>query len=77
MARSNRREFLKATAAGLALAGMGSPIVAAQEESPAGIPTRPLGKTGEKVSIVALGGWHIRTLPDQEAISVMHEAIDE
>ena len=77
MARANRREFLKATAAGLTLAGIGSPVVAAQEESPAGIPTRPLGKTGEKVSVVALGGWHIGTLPEREAISVMHEAIDE
>ena len=77
MARVNRREFLKATATGLTLAGIGSPVVAAQQESPAGIPTRPLGKTGEKVSILGLGGWHIGSLPEQEAISVMHEAIDE
>jgi aryl-alcohol dehydrogenase-like predicted oxidoreductase len=77
MSTTNRREFLQATGAGLALAGMGSSVLADQQDSPAGIPTRPLGKTGERVSIVCLGGWHIGTLPEQEAIAVMHEAIDQ
>ena len=77
MTEASRRDFLRATASGLTLAGIGPSLLDAQEESPAGIPTRPLGKTGERVSIVGLGGWHIRTLPDKEAISVMHEAIDE
>lgn len=77
MTEANRRDFLRATGAGLALAGFGSSAIAAQEASPAGIPTRPLGKTGERVSIVGMGGWHIRTLPDDQAIAIMHEAIDE
>lgn len=72
----NRREFLKAAAAGLAMAA-GSPVLASQEESPAGIPVRELGKTGEKVSIVGMGGWHIGSIPESEGISIMHEAIDE
>ncbi|MFH1918774.1 MAG: aldo/keto reductase [Planctomycetota bacterium] len=76
MTRANRREFLKRAAAGLAMA-IGSPVLAAQEESPAGLPVRPLGKTGEKVSIVGMGGWHIGSIPETEGIAIMHEAIDE
>lgn len=72
-----RREFLKAAAASLAMAGIGSPVLAGQEESPDGVPKRPLGNTGEKVSIVGIGGWHIGSIPEQEAIAIMHEAIDQ
>ena len=40
--------------------------------------TRPLGRTGVNVSILCLGGWHIGTVKDeQEAIRIMHAAIDE
>ncbi len=53
-------------------------MVQAQEDSPAGIPTRPLGKTGERVSIIGLGGWDIGAVKDEnEAIAIMHEAIQE
>lgn len=76
MAEANRREFLRAAAAGLALAAIDSTVLAAQEESPHGVPKRALGKTGEKVSIVGLGGWHIGSIPEAEAIALMHEAID-
>jgi predicted aldo/keto reductase-like oxidoreductase len=42
-----------------------------------GMPTRPLGKTGEQVSILCLGGWHIRSIADDnEAIRIMHAALD-
>src|SRR5579883_92289 len=44
----------------------------------AGVPTRLLGRTGEHVSILTLGGWHIRAIKDDaEAIRVMHTAIAE
>ncbi len=77
----SRRGFLQTTAAWAAGAGAGlladpDRILAAQEESPAGVPRRPLGKTGEKVSIIGLGGWHIGSIPQPEAIALMHEAID-
>jgi aryl-alcohol dehydrogenase-like predicted oxidoreductase len=37
-----------------------------------------LGRTGEQVSILCLGGWHIGSVKDdQEAIRIMHAAIDE
>ncbi len=74
---ASRRDFLKRAAAGLAISGLGSSVLAAQEESSDGIPTRPLGKTGEKVSIVGLGGYHIGTMPEPEGIAIMHEAIDQ
>jgi predicted aldo/keto reductase-like oxidoreductase len=39
---------------------------------------RPLGRTGEKVSIAGLGGYHIgkADISDQEATRIMHAAID-
>jgi aryl-alcohol dehydrogenase-like predicted oxidoreductase len=72
----SRREFLQAAAAGLAMAALDSNVLAAQEDDPSGLPTRPLGKTGEKVSIVGLGGWHIGSIAEPTAIAIMHEAID-
>jgi uncharacterized protein len=77
MKNTNRREFLKAAAASLAVAGAGAPVLAAQQDGPTGLPTRPLGNTGEKVSIVGLGGWHIGAAESlREAVSIMHQAID-
>jgi len=42
------------------------------------IPTRPLGRTGEKVSMVGLGGSHIGKpkLSDAEAIRIIRTALD-
>ena len=73
----DRRRFLKASLASLTAAGLGATGFAEQEDSPAGIPTRPLGKTGERVSIVGMGGYHIGTAEEKDAIAIMHEAIDE
>ena len=75
MTDANRREFLSA-AAGIAVAGLSSSVLADQEDTGSGLPTRPLGKTGEKVSILCLGGWHIGAIDEKLAISLMHEAID-
>jgi len=41
-----------------------------------GLPTRPLGKTGLDVSILALGGVMYNFLKDSEAAAVVHRAID-
>ena len=51
MNNHSRRRFLEASLASLATARFGSSVLAEQEDSPAGLPTRPLGKTGERVSI--------------------------
>jgi predicted aldo/keto reductase-like oxidoreductase len=74
---SDRREFLAASLAAGAALGLGSVADAAEEKS-AGLPTRPLGNTGVRVSLICLGGWHIGAVKDQaEAVKIMHAAIDE
>jgi predicted aldo/keto reductase-like oxidoreductase len=74
---SSRREFLHTSvAAGVAL-GLAGPA-ATDEGAGKGLPMRPLGKTGERVSILCLGGWHIGAVKDEaEAIKIMHAALDE
>jgi len=42
----------------------------------AAIPTRPLGSTGEAVSSLALGGYHLGLPERAEAIRLVHAAID-
>jgi len=42
------------------------------------VPRRTLGKTGEQVSILGLGGWHLGAIrDDQEAIHLVRHAIDQ
>lgn len=76
MTSIHRRNFLQVSLGGLAL---GQSLFAEQTTSSSnGIPVRPLGNTGEKVSIIGLGGWDIGNVKDKKlAISIMHEAIDE
>ncbi len=46
-------------------------------KTPLDIPTRPFGRTGERVSIIGLGGWHLGTPPtDRAAVRLVHAAID-
>jgi aryl-alcohol dehydrogenase-like predicted oxidoreductase len=73
---TNRRDFLKAAAASLAAAQLGSPVLAAEEPSTDGLPKRPLGRSGEMVPIVGLGGYHVRCAEDDEALAIIDEAID-
>ncbi len=69
---STRRTFLGQAAAASVLAEE------TFAQSGAGVPTRVLGRTGVKVSIIGIGGWHIGAVKDpQEAIRIMHAAIDE
>ena len=78
--RRTRREFLThAAAAAAALASLGEAVLASQTPAGAtGLPMRVLGRTGERVSILCLGGWHIGSVKDPtEAIGIMHAAIDE
>src|ERR1700680_4543972 len=72
-----RREFLHSTLA--AGAALGLTAAAPADEPPGqGLPTRPLGKTGQRVSILCLGGWHIGAVKDKaEAVKIMHAALDE
>ncbi len=77
MTDHTRREFLKAATAGLVMSPLADSVLASQEDGSSGLPQRPLGTTGHKVSIIALGGWHIGSIPEQEGTSLVHQAIDE
>ncbi len=68
-----RREFLCQAAAGIALAG----TIPSWSAGTGQVPLRPLGKTGEKVSLMCLGGFHIGSIKDdQESIAFIRQAID-
>jgi aryl-alcohol dehydrogenase-like predicted oxidoreductase len=70
----NRREFLKAAVATGVLAGTLQGW-AVQTESE--MPHRQLGRTGEKISAIGLGGYHIGVPKDeQEGIRLIRSAID-
>jgi aryl-alcohol dehydrogenase-like predicted oxidoreductase len=78
--RSTRREFLmQSVVAGAAIGALGDDIVASQAPAgKSGLPTRALGRTGERVSILCLGGWHIGAVKDpNDAIRIMQAAVDE
>jgi aryl-alcohol dehydrogenase-like predicted oxidoreductase len=70
----NRREFVKlSVATGVAVSTAAAWAADANVE----IPRRPLGRTGEKVSIVGLGGYHIGVPRDEsEGIRIIRTAID-
>jgi predicted aldo/keto reductase-like oxidoreductase len=73
---NSRRDFLRTSLA--AGAALGVSAASGAEDGGEGLPKRPLGKTGEKVSILCLGGWHIGSVKDKkEAIKIMHTALDE
>jgi predicted aldo/keto reductase-like oxidoreductase len=77
MNTQTRRKFLQVSLASLSAAGFGSMALAGQQDSPAGIPTRPLGTTGQRVSIIGLGGYHMGIPEEKESIALVHAAIDE
>jgi predicted aldo/keto reductase-like oxidoreductase len=72
---NTRRQFLQAS---LATASVGLAAAGADDAAGKGLATRPLSKTGVKVSMLCLGGWHIGSVKDeQEAITIMQTALDE
>jgi uncharacterized protein len=72
----SRRMFLELSVAGAAAAGAAR-LGVAQETRANGIPYRTLGRTGEKVSLVGVGGAHLGGLHDeQEAIRIVRTALD-
>jgi aryl-alcohol dehydrogenase-like predicted oxidoreductase len=77
MSDTSRREFVAGAA--LSVAALAEQVIAqTTSASSTGLPQRPLGRTGQRVSILCLGGWHIGAVKDEnEAIRIMHAAIDE
>ena len=70
-----RREFVKLTVATSVAFGAGAPSWAAEDKSGEMI-YRMLGRTGEKVSAIGLGGYHIGSPEEQEGIKIIRTAID-
>jgi len=71
-----RREFI-GIAAGTLLAAGALPANATPQNNN-GIPYRPLGHTGESVSMVGIGGYHLGKQSDPaESIRIIRVAIDE
>jgi predicted aldo/keto reductase-like oxidoreductase len=70
-----RRQFLETAAGASLLAGFPA-HTSAKAAGP--IPRRPLGRTGEQVSMVGLGGFHLGKpdLAESESIRIIHSAID-
>src|SRR5258707_15192726 len=56
---------------------VGAEKVAWAADTKADVPRRTLGRTGEKVSMVGLGGYHIGSQKDeQESIRIIRTALD-
>lgn len=84
MGQGNRRAFLAAMVSAAAasacrsgtdrqaFAGEAKPVKPASE-----IPKRRLGATGQVVSVIGLGGFHIGKPEETLAVRIMHRAIDE
>jgi uncharacterized protein len=79
----NRREFLNTTAAGLAATAMAATAEAqpvAPRTNSGGVPLRPLGKTGEMVSLLCLGGHSSTNRPklsEAQSLRLIQRAVDE
>ncbi len=72
----SRRGFIGFAAASIFLTGTDQQ--APRPESNNGIPYRMLGRTGKKVSLVGLGGYHLGKQADsQESIRIMRTGLDE
>jgi uncharacterized protein len=74
--RIDRRGFLKTSAIVTGAAAAHRYLHA--EGAGAGIPTRALGRTGEHVSSIGLGGYHIgqAKLSDDAAVQLIRQAVD-
>jgi predicted aldo/keto reductase-like oxidoreductase len=70
----SRRRFLEIAGSITAMCAMRADLWAA--ETRGGIPYKTLGSTGEKVSAIGLGGYHIGRPSDQESMRIIRAAID-
>jgi predicted aldo/keto reductase-like oxidoreductase len=83
---TTRRDFLKATASIGGMAVATSVARAGTQRKPASPPAhtvrkgdmlyRTLGRTGEQVSLIGLGGYHLGKPGEEEAIRIVRSAVD-
>ncbi len=69
----DRREFLKTAGAASVLTSITDTVARATGSS---MPYRTLGRSGEKVSAVGLGGYHLGNPDEQLAIRIVRTALD-
>jgi len=70
----DRRRFLQTAAATTIMTSLSKKLSHAETGT---VPTRPLGRAGEKVSMVGLGGYHIGMQSDeQESMRIIRTALD-
>jgi len=72
--RVSRRRFLEIATTITAMCSVRADLWATEERG--GIPYKTLGSTGEKVSAIGLGGYHIGQPTDEESIRIIRTAID-
>ncbi len=78
MNSKSRREFFELVFGSALAASLAENVLAQTSAGATGIPTRVLGRTKERVSILCLGGWHIGSVKEKgEAVRIMHAAIEE
>lgn len=70
---TDRRDFLKGALVAGMVAKFGS---IAQGENSSGIPTRTLGHTGQQISVLGLGGYHLGRPTESESIKIVRTAAD-
>jgi len=71
----SRRSFVKSAAAAAVLTTASPQVLMAETKQV--MPQRALGRTGEKVSAIGLGGYHIGKQADEaESITIIRTAID-
>ena len=71
----NRRDFVKGVAATGFVAKFGN-FASGAEQGAGRIPRRTLGHTGEQVSMIGLGGYHIGNPSEAEGIKIIRTALD-
>ena len=69
----HRRDFLRTAAAASVVTSLGAKLSRAASDS---VPYRTLGHTGEKVSLVGLGGYHLGRGDEQESIRIIRTGLD-
>jgi predicted aldo/keto reductase-like oxidoreductase len=69
----NRRAFLKTAGAVTVITSFNRKLSRAAEVD---MPRRTLGRSGEKVSIIGIGGYHLGRPSEQDAIRIVRTALD-
>ncbi len=74
----DRRKFIKTAAAASVATSLSDKVALGSDSSSSGtLPFRTLGRSGEKVSIVGLGGYHIGQPKDEQlSIRIVRTALD-